>query len=236
MINYLTCLGWNDGTEQEIYSLPELIKKFSIHRIQNSGARFDEVKILWMNGQWIRKIATEQGIDALYARTHKTTNSEDFSRYAVFKPINFWPESAEEETDDYKKAVLSIIYDRLKTLSDLRTMTSYFFEDPTVDLTMITGSKFLKKYSETELISLLTLAIETLNDIEDKNWTDENLQNILNKLLVESNKKPAEFFSLIRIAVSFAQFSPALHLTLRVLGKNRTLARLNKVLTDLANN
>ena len=236
MINYLTCLGWNDGTEQEIYSLPELIKKFSIHRIQNSGARFDEVKILWMNGQWIRKIATEQGIDALYARTHKTTNSEDFSRYAVFKPINFWPESAKEETDDYKKAVLSIIYDRLKTLSDLRTMTSYFFEDPTVDLTMITGSKFLKKYSETELINLLTLAIEALNDIEDKNWTDENLQNILNKLLVESNKKPAEFFSLIRIAVSFAQFSPALHLTLRVLGKNRTLARLNKVRTALANN
>jgi len=69
MLNYLACLGWNDGTEQEIYSLEELIEKFSVHRIQNSGARFDEVKILWMNGQWIRKIATEQGIDELFART-----------------------------------------------------------------------------------------------------------------------------------------------------------------------
>ena len=236
MTNYLACLGWNDGTEQEIYSLEELIEKFSVHRIQNSGARFDEVKILWMNGQWIRKIATEQGIDELYARTCETSGSEDFSRYDIFKPIDFWPESAKTETDEYKKAVLNIIYDRLKTLSDLRTMTTYFFEDPVVDLSMITDSKFLKKYSETELVGLLTETIEALNDVKEEDWTDDNLQNILNDLLAKTEKKPAEFFSLIRIAVSFAPFSPALHLTLRVLGKNRTLARLNKVRTALANN
>lgn len=236
MLNYLACLGWNDGTEQEIYTLDELIQRFSIHRIQNSGARFDEVKILWMNGQWIRKIATEQGIDQLFARTCQTTDSEDFSRYQIFRPINFWPESANQETEDYKKAVLSIVYDRLKTLSDLRTMTTYFFEDPKINLSMITDNKFLKKYSETELITLLTEAIEELNDIEETNWTDQNLQNLLNQLLQKTEKKPAEFFSLIRIAVSFAPFSPALHLTLKVLGKNRTLARLNKVRTALSNN
>lgn len=236
MLNYLACLGWNDGTEQEIYTLDELIQRFSIHRIQNSGARFDEVKILWMNGQWIRKIATEQGIDQLFARTCQTTDSEDFSRYQIFRPIDFWPESANQETEDYKKAVLSIVYDRLKTLSDLRTMTTYFFEDPKINLSMITDNKFLKKYSETELITLLTEAIEELNDIEETNWTDQNLQDLLNQLLQKTEKKPAEFFSLIRIAVSFAPFSPALHLTLKVLGKNRTLARLNKVRTALSNN
>lgn len=236
MLNYLACLGWNDGTEQEIYSMSELIEKFSIHRIQNSGARFDEIKILWMNGQWLRKIATEQGIDALYARTCQTVGSEDFSRYQVFNPLNFWPEVAQSETDDYKKSVLSIIYDRLKTLSDLRTMTPYFFSDPVIDLTMITNNKFLKKYSETELISLLTAAIEVFNDIEATAWTSDHLQDLLNSLLIKTQKKPAEFFSLIRIAVSFAPFSPALHLTLKVLGKNRTLARLNKVRTALAHN
>ena len=236
MLNYLACLGWNDGTEQEIYTLDELIQRFSVHRIQNSGARFDEIKILWMNGQWIRKIATEQGIDQLFARTCQTADSEDFSRYQIFRPIDFWPESASRETEDYKKTVLSIIYDRLKTLSDLRTMTTYFFEDPKVNLSMITDNKFLKKYSETELITLLTETIERLNDIEEVNWTDQNLQDILNRLLQKTEKKPTEFFSLIRIAVSFAAFSPALHLTLRVLGKNRTLARLNKVRTALSNN
>ena len=236
MLNYLACLGWNDGTEQEIYSLEELIEKFSVDRIQNSGARFDEVKILWMNGQWIRKIATEQGIDELFARTCETTGSEDFSRYDLFQPIDFWPASAKQETIEYKKSVLAIIYDRLKTLSDLRTMTTYFFEDPAIDLSMITSSKFLKKYSEQELVGLLTETIEVLNDVDEADWTEDNLQNLLNSLLVKTEKKPAEFFSLIRIAVSFAAFSPALHLTLHVLGKNRTLARLNKVRTALSNN
>ena len=56
MLNYLACLGWNDGTEQEIYTKDELIKNFSLDRIQNSGARYDETKLLWLNGQWIRRI------------------------------------------------------------------------------------------------------------------------------------------------------------------------------------
>ena len=216
MLNYLACLGWNDGTEQEIYSKEELLKSFSIDRIQNSGARFDEVKIFWYNGQWIRKIFTEQGIDELYSRTD-----------------GFWPEAAANEPDDYKKKVLSIIYDRLKTLSDLRTMTEYFFVDPKIDLTQITENKFLKKLSESELIDLMTMTIERLNDVDD--WSEENLQNELNELLAKSGKKPAEFFSLVRIAVSFAPFSPALHQTLSVLGRDKVLARLNKVRTALAN-
>lgn len=217
MLNYLACLGWNDGTEKEIYSKEELIEAFSIDRIQNSGARFDEVKIFWYNGQWIRKIADEQGIDALYARTE-----------------GFWPESATNEPDDYKKKVLSIIYDRLKTLSDLKTMTDYFFVDPTIDLEQITGNKFLKKLSESELIELLTMTIERLNDVND--WSEENLQNELNELLAKSGKKPAEYFSLVRIAVSFAPFSPALHQTLSVLGREKVMFRLNQVRTALTNN
>ncbi len=216
MLNYLACLGWNDGTEQEIYSKTDLLKAFSIDRIQNSGARFDEVKIFWYNGQWIRKIFTEQGIDELYSRTE-----------------GFWPEAAANEPDDYKKKVLSIIYDRLKTLSDLRTMTEYFFVDPKIDLSQITENKFLKKLSESELIDLMTMTIERLNDVDD--WSEENLQNELNELLAKSGKKPAEFFSLVRIAVSFAPFSPALHQTLSVLGKDKVLYRLNLVRTALNN-
>ena len=54
MLNYLACLGWNDGTEEEIYTKEDLITKFSVDRIQTSGARFDETKLLWQNGQWIR--------------------------------------------------------------------------------------------------------------------------------------------------------------------------------------
>ncbi len=219
MLNYLACLGWNDGTEQEIYTKDELIKNFSLDKIQNSGARYDETKLLWMNGQWIRRIADEQGIDALYARTIASDG--------------FWPESAAPYDDEYKKKVLAIIYDRLKTLADLRDMTTYFFENPPVDLEMITGNKFLKKFSEDELSDMLMLTSRKLEAIQD--WNADNLQATLNELLEETGKKPAELFSVIRIALSFAPFSPALHLTMNVLGKNLTLSRLQTAATALEN-
>lgn len=215
LLNYLACLGWNDGTEEEIYTKEDLIEKFSIDRIQNSGARFDEAKLLWTNGIWIRKIVDEQGVDALYPRT-----------------TSFWCDAANAYPDDYKKRVLGIIYDRLKTLGDLKDMTSYFFQDPDVDLTMITGNKFLKKFSEEELSELLQASAAAL---EKTDWQANALQDTLNQLLVDLGKKPAELFSLIRIALSFAPFSPALPLTLEVLGKNVAIARLHRTVSALEN-
>lgn len=217
MLNYLACLGWNDGSEQEIYTKDELVAKFSLDRIQNSGARYDETKLLWMNGQWIRKIVDEQGVEQLYERT-----------------LGFWPEAATSYDDEYRKRVLNIIYDRLKVLSDLRIMTSYFFTDPAIDLDILVNNKFLKKFSEEELSDILMATSRKLETIED--WNPDTIQSTLNALLTELDKKPAELFSVIRIALSFAPFSPALHLTMDVLGKNATLARLQKTATALENN
>ena len=211
MLNFLACLGWNDGTEQELYSKTDLIQKFSVDRIQKSPARFDEQKLIWLNGQWIRQ-KYQKNPDELYHQTH-----------------NFWPETAMDETK--KRAVLAIIYDRLKTLSDLRTMTSYFFTEPEIDLDMITENKFVKKIDSSELPQLLSQTIDKLQKITD--WSVENLTTATNELLEETSKKPAELFSLIRIAISFAPFSPALPDTMHVLGKDTTLSRLNNVLQKL---
>lgn len=213
MLNYLACLGWNDGTEQEIYTRAELIDRFSLDRIQTSGARFDETKLLWQNGQWIRKLVQEQGIEAFYPRTE-----------------SFWPASAASATPEYRQQVLGIIYDRLKTLSDLRTMTDYFFVDPEINLPMLTTNKFLKRLSESELSTLLQT---TADRLEQSAWDADSLQATLNQLLTDTGKKPAELFSAIRIALSFAPFSPALHLTLQVLGPATSLARLRRVITAL---
>lgn len=216
MLNYLACLGWNDGTEQEIYTRKELLEKFSIDRIQNSGARFDETKLLWQNGIWLRKIFDEDGVNALFSRTE-----------------GFWPDSAKNYPEEYKKQVLSIIYDRLKVLGDLKTMTSYFFEDPRIDLELLTENKFLKKMSEQELAGLLEQTVAKLSKISD--WNADNLQTALNELLEETAKKPAELFSLIRIALSYAPFSPALNLTMDVLGRETSLARLNATRSAILN-
>ena len=210
MLNFLACLGWNDGTEDEIYSKQDLIERFSLDRIQRAGARYDEQKLVWLNGQWIRRLFAEDP-KALYARTK-----------------DFWPEIAEKVSDDEKFKVFSIIYDRLKTLSDIKTMTGYFFEDPAIDMSMIESNKALKKLSEKEIVDILNLAATEL--AEHKEWSAEMLQAKLNELLEKSGQKPAVFFGLIRLSVSFAPFSPALHDTLSVLGREKTLARLRAVI------
>ena len=180
--------------------------------------RFDETKILWLNGQWIRKIFTEQGNETLFARTK-----------------DFWPEEAKNYPESYQKQVLGIIYDRLKTLSDLKTMTTYFFTDPNIDLSLILDNKFLKKSSEAELSDLLEKVLQKLEKISEDEWQADILQNALNELLEETTKKPAELFSLIRISLSYAPFSPALNLTMEVLGRNASLARLHQTKNAILN-
>jgi glutamyl-tRNA synthetase len=212
MLNFLACLGWNDGTEQEIFSREELVEKFRVERIQRAGARFDEGKLLWLNGQWIRRLDR----DELYRRTMAG---------------GFWPAAAGAYDDVYRQEVLAIVYDRLKTLRDLDEYTGYFFADPEVDVAMMVENKFLAKFGEVEISQMLQVSREKLVQVLD--WDDESLQAVLNELLAETGRKPGELFSLIRIAVSFASFSPALSQTLRVLGREVAVERLGRAIAAL---
>ena len=209
MLNFIASMGWNDGTEQEIFKIDELIEKFKLSRVQQSGARFDDKRLLWMNGQWLRML----DIDTLYSRA-----------------LGFWPESANAADESKKKEVLAAVQDRLKTLTDLPVMTSYFFEKPKPDWTMVEENKFLSSLDNSEIKNLLN---EALGALEKTDFTDENLESTLNNLLESTNQKPAILFSLIRIVVSWAPFSPALNQTLRVIGKEETLARINTAINSL---
>jgi glutamyl-tRNA synthetase len=208
LLNFLASMGWNDGTEQEIFSQSELIDKFSLDRVQRSGARFDEQRLLWMNGQWIRKLST----DELYIRA-----------------ADFWPRVGEKGSDDaYRKQILSLVQDRLKLLTDLPAATGYFFTDPTVDMTLITSNKQLSKLSTDEVLSLLAASKSALETLPE--WTPDTIQTALNELLVTTGQKPGILFSLIRIATTWAPFSPALNETLAVIGKDTVLQRLGRTL------
>ena len=207
MDSFMATLGWNDGTEQEIFTMAELIEKFSLDRVQRSGARFDEKRLLWMNGQFIRNL----DLDDLYDRVR-----------------DYWPESASSHSEDYKKQVLTLAQDRLKTLKDLPVLTNYFFEEPKPDETLITDNKQLKKLTNDELKSLVQATIEDFEKIEV--WDSETIQNCLNNLLEKTGQKPGTLFSLIRIIVTWAPFSPQLNDTLELLGKDQTLERLKKYL------
>lgn len=205
--SFIATMGWNDGTEQEVFTMPELIEKFSLGRVQRSGARFDEKRLLWMNGHFIREL----NLDELYKRV-------EF----------FWPESAKKAPEQYKKQVLTLAQDRLKTLKDLPNLTSYFFEEPQLDASLIEDNKQLKKLSLEDRTALLQATHDALASLDD--WSPQSIQECLNALLESTGQKPGILFSLIRIVTTWAPFSPQLNDTLALLGKERVLTRLQSSL------
>lgn len=204
MLSFIATLGWNDGTEQEVFTHDELIAKFSLSRIQRSGARFDEKRLLWMNGQFIRELP----LDELLQRS-------EF----------FWPESAKKHPEAYRRQVLALAQDRLKTLRDLPVLTDYFFAEPVVDMNLIDGNKQLKKLSSDERRQLLQASHDAFAELDD--WNPDSIQSTLNQLLETTGQKPGILFSLVRITTTWAPFSPQLNDTLALLGKDRTLARIS---------
>lgn len=210
LVSFIATLGWNDGTTQEMFTRGELIEKFSLNRVQKSGARFDERRLLWVNGQCIRAL----DISAIYTRCQE-----------------YWPPIAKDYDDSYKKQVLELVQERLKYLAELPELTSFFFEDPTPNQELISSHKQLKKLEKSQLQELLTTVIASL---EQSNFTSTDIQNRLNDLLEQTGEKPAVLFSLVRIATTWAPASPELSGSLAVLGKDRSLARLRQAQTVLS--
>jgi len=207
MINFLATLGWNDGTTQEIFNLEQIVQKFDFKRVQKSGANFDEQKLLWLNGQWIRRIDPSD----LYDRCN-----------------NYWPKGADKKSKDYKMQVIELAQDRLKTLSDLPRLTSFFFEEPAPKLDLIANNKALKSIDRKQQKILLEEAYSTLS-ASDFSYND--VKNRLNQLLVTSKQKPAILFSLIRIATTWSPFSPELFCSLSILGKQTALNRIRQAIS-----
>lgn len=203
LVSFIATLGWNDGTTQEVFTRDELISKFSLDRVGRSGARFDEKRLLWVNGHFIRQLT----LDELSERVK-----------------DFWPESAHHADADYKRQVLALAQERLKTLADLSGLTSYFFEEPAQDWSLIDGNKQLAKLGQNEVKTLLMATHDKLAGLSD--WTPDTVQTALNELLEQTGQKPGILFSLIRIATTWAPFSPQLNDTLALLGQATTLSRL----------
>ncbi len=209
LVSFIATLGWNDGTTQEVFTVDELSQKFSLDRVQKSGARFDERRLLWANGQFIRRLDSNR----IY------TLCQDY-----------WPEVANDTSKEYKKQVLGLVQERLKFFKELPELTDFFFTDLPVNLSLITNHKQLKKLDNSRLHELLELSFES---IKNSTFKPEDLQERLNKLLDASSEKPAVLFSLIRIAMTWAPSSPGLAETMHVLGKDIVLRRFKTALEAL---
>jgi glutamyl-tRNA synthetase len=208
LVNFIASLGWNDGTEQEIFTTQELIDKFSLKRVQKSGARFDEQRLLWMNGSHIRNLSLQQ---------------------LMKRSTSYWSESSQNAGENYKLQVLDLIQERLKYLAEIPELTDFFFVDLPINPALISSNKYLSCLSKDELVSLLE---QSRTSLENSDFSLDDITERLNCLLDATGQKPAVLFSLIRIATTQAPFSPNLAQTLEVLGKDRSLSRIDDQLSS----
>jgi glutamyl-tRNA synthetase len=208
LLNFIATLGWNDGSEQEVFSIQELTDKFSLSRVQKNGAQFDERRLRWINGVHIRN----KPIDALYDMV-----------------ANFWPPEASDYSADYKMRVLELVRERLKFFAELPQLTKFFFVDLPADPSLISSNKHLKGLNSEAIKNLLEQSEQSL---KNSDFSISDLTRRLNGLLESTGQKPAVLFSLIRIATTQAPASPGISETLAVLGKNRSLSRLRTAIVQ----
>lgn len=206
LINFMATIGWNDGTEQEIFTREELLEKFSLDRVQKSGGIFDEKRLLWLNGVHIRKLA----LDELYDRVQ-----------------TFWPQTAKDAKETYKKKVLALVHERLKFFAELPMLTEFFFAEPAKNDDVFAQNKQLKKLSKEQRNSMIAAVVE---ELDTSDFSESDLEDRLRPLVEKLDTKPGILFGLIRAAITGSNVAPGLFETMNTLGKNTVLLRLKKYL------
>jgi glutamyl-tRNA synthetase len=202
IINFVVFLGWNpgEGSTQEIFTLKDLVEKFDLSRVHKGGAVFDIQKLNWLNSQWIKKLS----ISELYERSLEFWKQKDF--------YNDAPE--EKKSEEFIKKVLGVERDRLVTLDRVGESNKFFFTDTDINY----GKALLrwKEMADREIMQSLEKARVLLDNIQDTNWTLENLEKIL---LENAGDKRGEFLWPLRAALTGEQKSPSPFEVVWVLGK-----------------
>lgn len=218
MDNYLALLGWSYG-DQEIFTREELIEKFDLPDVNPSPSRFSFEKLLWMNQHYINHILT---LEDLTARCIPYLQQAGLVSEAASDPA-----SAEHA---YVQSVIALLKDRMKLLTEVVELTSFFFTEETEEYD---ASLLIPKKTEPSVIGPALERVEAI--LSGADFDDEAaMQASLDELLTELGLKRGQLYMAIRVAVTGRTVSPGLFETLHVLGKERTLARIAAAREKLA--
>jgi glutamyl-tRNA synthetase len=203
VVNFLALLGWNDGTDQEIFSLGELAEKFDLNRVHKAGAKFDPEKNKWFNHQYLQKQSDESLAKA-------------FGYILVDKGIS--------TTLDVTK-IVSLIKERADFVSDFWELSDFFFEAPSSY-----DEKATKNWKE-ETPSLLQQLISVLENIGD--FTTINIESIVKDWMTKNEIGMGKVMQPFRLSLVGALKGPHLFDIVAMLGKEETIKRLEKAIANL---
>ena len=202
-INLLALLGWNDGTEQEIFTIEELIEKFSIERVHSGGAKFDYEKAKWFNHEWIKRFEVSN-LRFDVERILKEKGIGDIDR-------------------NYLDKIIALIKDRCTLLTDFYDQSHFFFKSPEeYDLNAVKPkwSEGKKRFFESFIEEIRATDM----------WESAFIEDGFKKLAMMQDIKPGELQLPFRIMLVGGKFGPPVFDIAAVLGKGETIQRIQKAL------
>ena len=203
VINFLALLGWNDGTEQEIFSLEELGEKFDLNRVHKAGAKFDPEKNKWFNHQYLQKQRDESLAESF---------KKDLSNRSISTKLDL-------------TRIVSLIKERGNFVSEFWEMSNFFFEAPTAY-----DEKAAKNWKE-DTPDLMQQLITVLATIED--FTSVNIETIVKDWMTQNEIGMGKVMQPFRLSLVGALKGPHLFDIVELIGKEETIKRLEKAIATL---
>ena len=208
VINFLALLGWNPGTEQELFSLEELVETFKLERVQKSGARFDPEKNVWFNHQHLQ-----------------LKQPEDLAQ--MFRPI--LAENGVEDSrfsDTYLISVVSLIRERASFVKEFWDLGAYFFEAP-----KSFEEKAVRKQWKADTPEIMKALLSALEPVED--FSAENTEKIVKSWIADNALGFGKVMPPLRLALVGALKGPHIFDIMELIGKSQTLSRIEFALDQL---
>lgn len=203
-INMLALLGWNDGSEQEIFSLPEMVEKFSMDRVHSHGAKFDFEKAKWFNHEWIKNASVER----LLPDVKKVLEENGI---------------VEVEKDKLEKVIL-LVKDRCALLNDFWLQGSFFFIAPAeIDISIL-RPKWDENKNQFFVELIRTFSLMTL-------WNQHGIEHTFKEMAAASRLKPGDLMFLYRMMLVGGKFGPGVFDISSILGKEETIKRIEHTLS-----
>ena len=209
LVNFLALLGWSPGNDQEIISIPEMIEKFTLKRANKTSAQFNNIKLDWMNGQYIKNTPAEQ-------------LALEVKRFFEKSGINM-----AEIPGEWLTNLVKLYHERFKTFQDLVNQTRFFFTD-TIEYDQAAIDKFLKKEGVGKLLKEVYSAISRVDSF-NKQDLEDSLRALTEKLGVGFSKLAQP----MRVAITGKSVSAGIFETMELLGKEKTLKRLSYAIKNL---
>lgn len=221
LINFIAFLGWNPGTEKEIYSIEELIRDFSLEKIQKAGAIFNLEKLDWLNGFYIRK-------KPLADLTEMVIPYWEQADFIEEKAAGLYIVKATEEEISFSnlEKIAALEQERLKKLSDIVELTDLFFM---AELNYEPNLLSWKEMGSEDLKNSLEKSKELLSQIEEANFNKKNLETLLMPVAEKMSNRGNLLWPL-RVALTGKKNSAGPFEVAEVLGKKKCIARINHAL------